>query len=252
MIRKIKNWIKKLLFKKGYILMNISNIKNIKSEKHKIIIPEATYSPWLIDEEFQIIYNKIRYNTLVDIYRCYELWQLVEQSSKFKAAIIEVGVWRGGTAGLIAYKAKKSGNASTVYLVDTFQGVVKASEKDNYYKGGEHKDTSMEITENLVKGTLGLKNIKILKGIFPEETMQYIPENEKFCFCHIDVDVYQGAKEITSWIWDRMVIGGIIVFDDYGMWCTEGITKFVDEERLKPGKMVFINLNGHAVFVKTQ
>jgi O-methyltransferase len=52
---------------------------------------------------------------------------------------------------------------------------------------------------------------------------------EEFRFCHIDVDVYQSAKDIVTWLWPRLAIGGIIVFDDYGFPYSQGITTLVDE-----------------------
>ena len=39
---------------------------------------------------------------------------------------------------------------------------------------------------------------------------------KRFRFCDIDVDVFQSAKDILDWIWPRMVIGGVVVYDDYG------------------------------------
>jgi len=35
---------------------------------------------------------------------------------------------------------KLENSKDTLYCCDTFEGVVKASSKDNFYKGGEHKD----------------------------------------------------------------------------------------------------------------
>ena len=64
--------------------------------RHAEVFPNATYSPWLADNEFQTSYERIRGNTLVDRYRCYELWQLIAETAKLKAGgVIEVGVWRG-------------------------------------------------------------------------------------------------------------------------------------------------------------
>src|SRR6188474_90604 len=66
--------------------------------------PSANYAPWQGDISFMNIYNQIKGNTLVDIYRCYELWQLVKKIHNINpdAAILEVGVWRGGTAGIMS------------------------------------------------------------------------------------------------------------------------------------------------------
>src|SRR5262249_52879387 len=43
---------------------------------HATIQPYATYSPWLIDRTFKEVYAAIGEHTLVDAYRCYELWTL--------------------------------------------------------------------------------------------------------------------------------------------------------------------------------
>ncbi len=124
-----------------------------------------------------------------------------------------MGVWKGGSGSLIGKKAELMGIKDNVYLCDTFKGVVKSGVYDSSYRGGEHSDTSQEIVEELVH-KLKLDNTKLLVGIFPDETSKFITDN-KFRFCHINVDVYQSAKDIVDWLWPRLVLGGIIVFDDY-------------------------------------
>lgn len=212
------------------------------------VLPRASYAPWLIDQPFKDTYKIIENYTLVDKYRCYELWQLVEESAKLKGALIEVGVWRGGSGALIAKRAKSLGIKDSVYLCDTFTGVVKAEDKDSRYKGGEHSDTSKEMAEKVIN-KLQLDNIKILVGMFPEDTKNLVTD-EAFRFCHIDVDVYQSAKDVVEWIWPKLVVHGIVVFDDYGFKGCDGITRFVNEERSKKDRIVIHNLNGHAILIK--
>lgn len=216
------------------------------------ISPPATFAPWNMDAAFQKTYNAVKDNTFVDIYRCYELWTLVEQSSKASAgALIEIGTWRGGSGAIIASQAENLGITEPVYLCDTFSGVVKASAHDvTFYKGGEHADTSAEIVERLVSKQLGLTNTVILKGVFPDETAHKIT-SEKFRFCHIDVDTYQSAKDIVDWIWKKMSLFGIIVFDDYGFKYCEGITTYVEELRHQPNSLLINSLSGHAILIKT-
>ncbi len=190
---------------------------------------------------------------LVDLYRCWELWSLVAQSVKTAGAILEVGVWRGGTGSLLAKKAKLCGISEPVYLCDTFEGVVKAGANDPGYTGGEHSDTSRDLVQSLIRDRLGLDNARILQGIFPDDTAHLIPADTAFRLCHIDVDVYQSAKEVFGWVWPRMSAGGIVVFDDYGFFGCEGVARFVDgEQRSEPGRVVLHNLNGHAIIVKTE
>jgi O-methyltransferase len=148
-----------------------------------------------------ITYSQVQGATLVDKYRCFELWRLVEQSAKL-------------ASGALRLKDK-------IYACDTFSGVVKAGEEDPDYVGGEHADTSQRSIEEFLYGKLKLDNIEILTGIFPEETGGKV-ENLKFRFCHIDVDVYQSAKDVTEWIWERLVLGACL-YDDYGWDTPPGI-----------------------------
>lgn len=219
-----------------------------KYKNHEVVLSEATYAPWLSDDLFNRTYEAVKKYTLVDKYRCYELWQLVQESVKLKGALIEIGAWRGGSGALIAKRAELSGIKEKVYLCDTFKGVVKVGDKDSSYKGGEHADTSKEMVEEVID-KLDLDNVKILAGVFPEETSRLV-DDEIFRFCHIDVDVYQSTKDVIRWLWPRLVAGGVVVFDDYGFQPCDGVTRFVNEERNKKDRLVIYNLNGHAVLVK--
>ncbi len=220
-----------------------------RDKRYQQAVPLALYAPWNLDRGFQRAYQTIFANTLVDQYRCFELWSLVEQVQKLEqGSIIEIGVWQGGTGVLMAHKAAECGITDPVYLCDTFSGVVKASDKDSFYKGNEHADTSQAIVEQLVD-RFGLTQVKILKGIFPDETAHLIGD-DRFRLCHVDVDVYQSAKDVVAWVWEQIVPGGIIVYDDYGFLGCDGITKLVEEQRALPDRLVFHNLNGHAIVVK--
>ena len=243
----------KLFSKFGYQVINKSKINFTVSDfKYELITPYANYAPWLQDAEFQDTYNRIKDHTLVDIYRCYELWQLTQEVLAINdtASFLEVGVWKGGTAGIVGRKLTLLNSNIPFYLADTFSGVVKASEKDEFYKGGEHADTTIEIVEKLMSETGS--NYKILTGIFPNDTAAKISADEKFGFCHIDVDVYQSAKDIVDWIWDRLITGGMIVFDDYGFHTCTGVTRYVNEQRNKSDRAVIYNLNGHAIIIKVK
>jgi O-methyltransferase len=218
------------------------------------IFPESNFSPWLGDKNFLDVFNAIKDNSYVDIYRCYELWELVKEVNKIdkNASILEVGVWRGGTAAILSKKISLLGNTNKLYLADTFTGVVKASERDNVYIGGEHKDTSIQIVEDLLLKNIGLRNFILLEGVFPEETGKYISTNELIGLCHLDVDVYLSAKDIVNWLFPRLIIGGMIIFDDYGFEICAGITEFVEEQRFMDDRIIIHNLNGHAIIIRVK
>lgn len=141
----VKGTIQNTLRSLGYELRKYETQTESSLSIYESVYPSATYSPWNRDEMFLKTYRRIQSHTLVDKYRCFELWTLVEQSKKLDGSLIEIGVWKGGTGTLIARKAQLSGIVAPVYLCDTFSGVVKASEKDSSYKGGEHADTNKQL-----------------------------------------------------------------------------------------------------------
>lgn len=220
----------------------------VRSGSHSAAYPLATYSPWLVDPEFHDVYQAVREHTLVDVWRCWELWSLLGELRDIPGALVEVGVWRGGTGALMAARARSLGLTAPCYLCDTWSGVVKAGAADNYYEGGEHSDSSARVVRDLID-RLGLSDVELLEGVFPEETGGRIAA-EELRLCHIDVDVAQSAADVFDWAWPRLSPGGVVVFDDYGFPATPGVTRFVDSQRAHPDRLVIHNLNGHALVVK--
>ena len=222
--------------------------RNKSPGAHSIVVPKASYSPWRDSTEFKEDHRIVAKNTLVDVYRCFELWSLVAQALKHPGDILEVGVWRGGTGVLMAQQAQRIAPLTKVYLCDTFAGVVKAGEKDNGYKGGEHADTSVEIVQDLID-LAGVNNVEILTGIFPDDGGDKL-QDRRFALCHIDVDVYDSAKAVFDWVWPKLNVGGMVVFDDYGFLMCHGVTQLANEVAVGEDRVFFHNLNGHAVIVK--
>ena len=69
-------------------------------------------SPWLNDADFSAIYEKVRDHTLVDRARCHSLYLLAKQFQDIEGDVLEIGVWRGGTAGILTSMLSQS----TVFL----------------------------------------------------------------------------------------------------------------------------------------
>jgi O-methyltransferase len=212
---------------------------------HHQIETWATYAPWVNDNSFQELTQKVAEFTLVDQNRLWELWTLARQSSQIEGDFLEVGVWRGGSGALLCKAIE--GTTKKVFLADTFDGVVKAGVQDTRYKGGEHADTSLSLVQELLSD-LKISNAVTLKGIFPEDTGFEI--SKALAFVHIDVDVYQSAKEIVSFVLPLLSPNGIVVFDDYGFFGCEGVTRLVNELKDEEIWTFIHNLNGHAILVK--
>lgn len=246
MMIRIKTFVLHLLNMVGYGLYKLNRVGG---QEYGPVTPIATYRPWNKDSLFLDAYAKVQSSTLVDLYQCYDLWSLVGESAKLPGGdIIQVGAWRGGTGVLMAKRASDCGLQASVYLCDTFSGVVKAGNNDSIYKGGEHSDATAKGVLDLAQ-SLGLTNVKVLEGMFPDQTGAEVAQAQ-FRFCHIDVDVYQSASDSMDFIWPRLLRGGIVVFDDYGIESCPGIAKYVNEQKTRADRLVLHNLNGNAVMVK--
>ena len=197
--------------------------KNSK-KAHSNIVPYATYSPWLQDLEFRVIFEKINPNSLVDVYRCWELWNLAKQSLEVEGNILEI---------------------LPKYLNENKH--VKSGENDPYYNDGEHSDTTIDFVKNLLNSA-SLSNFELLQGVFPEDTGNLV--QGKISLLHCDVDVYQSTKDVVEWCLPKFTIGSIIVFDDYGFYPCEGVTIFCEEFKSNKDFIFLHNLNGHAIFIK--
>lgn len=213
-----------------------------------IVQPGSDYRPMDVDEEFLRIYRLVRETTLVDVYRLYDLWELVGQATKRPGDLLEVGVWRGGSGAVIGERVRRDAPGRKLFLADTFSGVVKAGSRDPYYRGGEHADTTLESVTKFLHNA-DLVEFRLLSGVFPDETGPVVTDH-RFCFCHIDVDVYESAKGVFEWIMPRLVPGGIVVFDDYGFLGCEGVTALVHELRTRDDIVFLMNVNGHATGIR--
>lgn len=209
----------------------------------------SNYNPWEYDEEFKSAHKAIKGFTVVDGYRMYNLWSMVGQVSKLpEGVMVEVGVCQGGSGALMASRAKALGIPAPMYLCDTFNGLVKQSEKDSFHKDGTF-NRPRSFVEEVTKKLDVVDYVTILEGIFPEDTAHLIKE-DKIRFCHIDVDIYQSTKDVNEWIWPRLVVGGVVVYDDYGFIECDGVIECVNEQSSEPDRIVMYNLNGQAVVVK--
>lgn len=208
----------------------------------------SDYPRHLLDADFVRASDLAAPYTLVDVLRRHELWTLVGQAAKLApGGILEVGVWRGGTGLLIAQAMQHFGADGMLYLADTFSGVVKAGVRDDHYVGGEHADVSHSDVVELFAARTKVP-VEILVGMFPEDTGGRIEGSLRLV--HVDVDVYEGAKDVVEWCYDRLVPGGIVVFDDYGFSFTSGVTR-LGEEYERDDRFVFLhNANGNAVLIK--
>lgn len=155
--------------------------------------------------------------------------------------VVECGVWNGGTAALLAATATRSPQKRTVWLLDSFEGFPASTEKDGVSLRDNlvAKDFTGKIVGNVQKVEEVLRlvgadmgQVKILPGWFKDTLLSVT--SEKIALLNIDADWYASVKEVLEALYDRVVPGGFVSFDDYGFWpgCRAAVDEFVAARKL--------------------
>jgi len=168
--------------------------------------------------------------------------------NKIEGVIVECGVESGDFEYIWINRLMKNNTVRDIYLYDTFGGLVKPTEYDYTCK-----DTKLyQMTKDEVYNTWKSKiiNEKVNGWCYtPLEKVQHrlnstgylhyvvgdvmetlkdkttIPE--KISILRLDTDWYESSKYELEQMYDNVVTGGVIIFDDYYHW--NGQRKATDE-----------------------
>jgi O-methyltransferase len=171
---------------------------------------------------FESMYDSIKPRTAVSRQRCFMLYQFAAHARALPGDAVEVGVYKGGTARLLA--GQLAGAEKTLYVFDTFEGLPSPDEEKDTLKKGDFGDVSFEEVRSFLSGS---GNVNVTKGFFPESGA--FLSGHRFCFAHVDVDLYRSVLDCCEFLWPRMNPGGVVVFDDYGDVSCPGAKQAVDE-----------------------
>jgi len=173
----------------------------------------CTYSPWF-EKWFQKIYFKIKDYTVVTEDRCYIIQKFCQHCSQLEGDFAECGVYKGGTAFLISNTLKDNSiQDKQLHLFDTFAGMPDIANNDaSSHKKGDFGDVSLDSVKNYIHM---FPFVVFHSGLIPN-TFEEV-KDRRFAFVHIDVDLYQTKKDCCKFFYDRMIAGGVMIFDEYGL-----------------------------------
>ncbi len=137
-----------------------------------------------------------------------------------EGAFIEIGTYQGCSAKLIC---EEKGDKK-FYVCDTYEGLPESHTNDRSVHNLKQYACSLESVSDYLKE---FPNVHFVKGFFPNSAEGVIPEDEKFAFAHIDVDLYEGTLEGIRYLYPRMIPGGVIISHDFSI--LAGVRKAVYE-----------------------
>ena len=181
--------------------------------------------------EFSVLYRRVRPYTMCSSTRLKGLYSGVRSITErtVYGDIVECGCAQGGSAALMALTLKSLRTSRRLWLFDTFEGLPAPTCGDPDYEiaklfTGDCVGTLEEV-ETLFQRLLINDDVHFVKGLF-QKTLPTtnIP---LIALLHIDGDWFESVKVCLENLYDKVVRGGIIQFDDYGYW--QGAKKAVDE-----------------------
>jgi hypothetical protein len=156
--------------------------------------------------------------------RLYMLRSLALHARHLGEAFAECGVYWGGTALLLAATTESTQNR--LVLFDSFVGLPEPDmTHDVFYERGNFGSASRRAVEEIMRGYA--YRTEIHEGWIPQ-AFRNVPDR-LYGFVHVDVDLFQTTLSCCEYFYDRLVPGGILLFDDYGFPTCRGERDAVDE-----------------------
>ena len=135
----------------------------------------------------------------------YSLYSLVRMQASVPGSMVEIGMYRGGSASIICHlKGDKK-----FFGFDTFEGLPRRGKEDEkWFREKQFSARQEGVAAYLAK----FPGVTLTKGIFPESGS--ILNGERFSFVNLDVDLYKGIIDSLNFLWKRMNDRGLILIHD--------------------------------------
>jgi O-methyltransferase len=241
----VKRWIKGALRSRGLQIIPIRPPQDVREKN-----PDITDMEWAI-------WCTVHSYTMTSLERVLATIRATAHvlEHNIPGALVECGVWRGGNAMAMALTLLHYGASRDLYLYDTFEGMTDPTADDISRSGTAAADLlaaakKYEKPENsLVWACASLQDVQsnVAKTNYPRERINYVKGRveatipslipAQIALLRLDTDWYESTLHELANLYPKLVVGGILIIDDYGDW--QGCRKAVDEYFRK--QQVFLN-----------
>jgi hypothetical protein len=163
--------------------------------------------------------------------------------SDIPGAIVECGVWRGGSMMAVAYTLLQLNHPNReLYLFDTYEGMSPPGPHDRDFNGTaadellarQSRDDPKslwcrsplaEVQANLAATCYPDSMIHYVKGRVEDTVPAAAPQD--IAILRLDTDWYESTRHELGHLFPRLRPGGVLIVDDYGHW--HGARRAVEE-----------------------
>ena len=154
--------------------------------------------------------------------------------------LLEAGVWKGGASILIKATLAHHCSKRRLFCCDSYEGLPTFEDVDKALE--EEKDRPMDKPGSYafaggveaVKGNFARygvldDRVHFIKGFF-NDTLPTLTEPRQLALLRMDGDMYSSTMDILENMYDRVVVGGYVIIDDYGHWpqCRRAVHDFFE------------------------
>jgi len=167
-------------------------------------------------------------------------------------AVVECGVWRGGSMHAVARTLDQLGDHSRdLYLYDTFEGMTQPTDQDRRYDGeaasqllaAADKKSWVWAEASLEDVQAGFETVPypserlhFVKGPIEDTVPAEMPD--EIAILRLDTDWYASTAHEFEHLYPRLVSGGVLFIDDYGHW--QGSRQATDEFLDRTGERLLL------------
>lgn len=144
---------------------------------------------------------------------------VVKLTKDIPGSIVECGFGEGHTANMLLniLEEQEVSKDKQIWLFDSFEGFPEPSTQDQPKKTGTskgqwNKPDAFEYAQKLKKQSNF--NVNIVKG-FLEDVLHEKFTDDTISLLHLDVDLYNSYKVCLNELYNKVSVGGIIMFDEY-------------------------------------
>lgn len=202
---------------------------------------------YLLDQDFARDYERFDAHS----YRCYDrkfaMRELALYAARLPGDMAECGVWRGGTAWLMAKALRAAGRADgRLHLFDSFAGLSTPGATDGAnWNAGDLAVSLDQVRENL--GPMG-DVIQYWPGWIPDQF--HHAADRKFSLVHVDVDLAEPTRASLDFFYPRIIDRGLLVCDDYGFETCPGARKAMEEFAAAHGETIIHLPTGQGLIIR--
>jgi O-methyltransferase len=211
-------------------------------------------SPENLDDGFRELRERVAAATMTSTERMHALYQAINYATDagIGGAVVECGVWRGGSSMLSALALLARDDSSrTLWLYDTFEGMVAPGDLDVTHDGipasvllETQERTGNAVNDWCVASIEDVRahmdatgypreRVRLVEGKVEETIPAQVPDT--IAVLRLDTDWFESTWHELVHLYPRLVPGGVLIVDDYGWWrgAREAVDRYFAEHEIR-------------------